>query len=194
VIGGGDSAVEESIFLTKFVRQVYLVHRRDELRAAAIAQERAFANPKIEIVWSSIPKEIRGADGVTALEVEHVKTGKRRELPVNGVFIFIGQTPNTAWLSDTVKLDEAGYIVTDELLHTELPGVFACGDAHANHLKQIAAATGEGALAAMQAQHYLDALDHPATADQDLASGPAGEIDPSAADAPNATAAQPQQR
>jgi len=159
VIGGGDSAVEEGMFLTKFADKVFLVHRRDELRAAPIAQERAFANPKVEFVWDSVPRQIDGADMVEALEVENVKTGEGRTLPVNGVFMYIGQIPNTAWLKDTVELDEHGYILTDGLLRTELPGVFACGDARANPLKQIAMAVGEGALAAVQAERYLDELE-----------------------------------
>lgn len=159
VIGGGDSAVEEGLFLTKFAEKVYLVHRRDELRAAPIAQERAFANPKFEFVWDSIPEQIDGSEMVEALEVKNVKTGEGRALPVNGVFMYIGQIPNTAWLKDTVELDEYGYIVTDGLLRTGLPGVFACGDARANPLKQIAMAIGEGALAAVQAGRYLDELE-----------------------------------
>src|SRR5665811_1455845 len=154
VVGGGDSAVEEGLFLTKFADKVYLVHRRDELRAAAIAQERAFANPKFEFVWDSVPRRIDGDQVVEALEVENVKTQEMRKLPVNGVFIYIGQLPNTTWLKDVVDLDDQGYIVTDALMQTSLPGVFACGDAHANPLKQIAMAIGEGALAAVQAVSY----------------------------------------
>ncbi len=161
VIGGGDSAVEEGMFLTKFADKVYLVHRRDELRAAPIAQERAFANPKFEFVWDSVPKQIDGDELVEALEVENVKTGEERTLPVNGVFMYIGQIPNTAWLKDTVKLTDMGHIVTDDLLRTGLPGVFACGDARANPLKQIAMAIGEGALAAVQAERYIDELEAP---------------------------------
>ena len=159
VIGGGDSAVEEGMFLTKFAEKVYLVHRRDELRAAEIAQERAFANPKFEFVWDSVPKQIDGDEMVEALEVENVKSGESRTLPVNGVFMYIGQIPNTTWLKDTVELDDYGYIVTDPLLRTALPGVFACGDARENPLKQIAMAVGEGALAAVQAERYLDELE-----------------------------------
>jgi thioredoxin reductase (NADPH) len=173
VIGGGDSAVEEGMFLTKFAEKVYLVHRRDELRAAPIAQERAFANPKFEFVWDSIPRQIDGAEMVEALEVENVKTGEGRTLPVNGVFMYIGQIPNTAWLKDTVELDEWGYIVTDGMLRTELPGVFACGDARANPLKQIAMAVGEGALAAVQAERYLDELECPPDAAAPAGSGSA---------------------
>ena len=158
VIGGGDAAVEEGMFLTKFADRVYLVHRRDQLRAAPIAQERVFANQKVELVWDSIPKRIDGTEMVEALEVENVKTGAPRTLPVNGVFVYIGQIPNTEWLRGTVELDEHGYIVTDGLLRTGLPGVFACGDARANPLKQIAMAVGEGALAAVQAGRFLDDL------------------------------------
>jgi thioredoxin reductase (NADPH) len=161
VVGGGDSAVEEGLFLTKFAEKVYLVHRRDQLRAAPIAQERAFANPVMEFVWDSVPRQIVGDQLVEALEVQNVKTQELRRLPVNGVFFYIGQLPNTAFLQGVVELDEAGYIVTDELMHTALPGVYACGDARANPLKQIAMAVGEGALAAMQAQRYLDELECP---------------------------------
>ena len=169
VIGGGDSAVEEGMFLTKFAEKVYLVHRRDELRAAPIAQERAFANPRFEFVWDSIPKRIDGSEMVEDLEVENVKTGERSKLPVNGVFMYIGQIPNTEWLKGTVDIDEYGYIVTDGLLRTELPGVFACGDARANPLKQIVMAVGEGALAAVQAERYLDQLDDPPEGAKDAA-------------------------
>jgi thioredoxin reductase (NADPH) len=146
------------MFLTKFADKVYLVHRRDELRAAPIAQERCFASPKFEFVWDCVPRKIDGDQAVEALEVENVKTGKTRRLPVNGVFMYIGQLPNTGWLKGIVDLDEQNYIVTDAHLQTKLPGVFACGDAHANPIKQIAMAVGEGALAAIQAQRYLDTL------------------------------------
>jgi thioredoxin reductase (NADPH) len=161
VIGGGDSAVEEGLFLTKFADKVYLVHRRDELRAAKIAQERAFANPKMEFVWDSVPRRIAGDQMVEALDVQNVKTQEVRTLPVNGVFFYIGQVPNTAFLQGVVQRDEAGYIVTDDLMRTSLCGVFACGDARSNPLKQIAMAVGDGALAAVQAQRYLDELECP---------------------------------
>ncbi len=157
VIGGGDAAVEEALYLTKFAEKVFIVHRRDQLRATPIVQERAFANPKIEFVWSSVPTRIKGDQLVEQLEVQHVATGELRALPVNGVFIYIGQDPNTAWLRGSVALDERGFLLTDELLQTDAPGVFACGDARANALKQVATAVGEGAIAAQQALHYLDA-------------------------------------
>jgi len=159
VIGGGDSAVEEGMYLTKFADKVYLVHRRRELRAAAIAQERCFANSKFEFVWDSLPRKIDGTEMVEALEVENVKTGEMRTLPVNGVFMYIGQIPNTEWLKGTVDLDESGYIVVDQLLRTNQSGVYACGDATASPLKQITMATGQGALAAVQAEKYIDALE-----------------------------------
>jgi thioredoxin reductase (NADPH) len=161
VVGGGDSAIEEGLFLTKFADKVYVVHRRDELRAAAIAQERAFANPKMEFVWDSVPRRIKGDQLVEALEVQNVKTKELRSLPVNGVFFYIGQVPLTAFLQGVVELDETGFILTDEFMRTSLCGVYACGDAHANPLKQIAMAVGEGALAAVQAQRYLDELECP---------------------------------
>ena len=159
VVGGGDSAVEEGLFLTKFADKVYLVHRRDELRAAPIAQERCFASPKFEFVWDSVPRRIDGDQAVEALEVENVKTKEVRRLPVNGVFMYIGQLPNTG-------LARRGSSISTSGLHRhrrvtcrpELPGVFACGDAHVNPIKQIAMAVGEGALAAVQAERYLDAL------------------------------------
>jgi thioredoxin reductase (NADPH) len=162
VIGGGDSAVEEGMFLTKFADKVFLVHRRDQLRAAQIAQERCFDNAKMELVWDSVPRRIDGKDMVEALEVENVKTGEQRSLPVNGVFIYIGQDPNTGWLDGVVERDAHGYIVTDGLQRTSLPGVFACGDATVGPLKQIARAVGDGALAAVQAEKYLDELECPA--------------------------------
>ena len=173
VVGGGDSAVEEGMFLAKFAEKVYLVHRRDELRAAAIAQERCFANSKFEFIWDCVPRRIDGDQAVEALVVENVKTGEMRRLPVNGVFMYIGQLPNTTWLKDVVDLDDQGYIVTDGHLRTKLPGVFACGDAHANPLKQIAMAIGEGALAAVQAERYLDALACPAPGAATAAGGSA---------------------
>jgi thioredoxin reductase (NADPH) len=179
VIGGGDSAIEEGLFLTKFADKVYVVHRRDELRAAQIIQERAFANPKFDFVWDSVPRRIDGNEVVEALEVDNVKTGEPRKLPVNGVFVYIGSDANTAWLKGVVELDEQGFIVTDALLQTNLPGVFACGDAHANRLKQIAMAVGEGALAAVNAERYLDELACPPVAGTTgAAAGSAAAPDP----------------
>jgi thioredoxin reductase (NADPH) len=161
VVGGGDSAVEEGMFLTKFADKVYLVHRRDELRATAIAKERAFANAKMEFVWDSVPRRIEGDQLVAALEVQNVKTKEMRSLPVDGVFFYIGQVPLTSFLQGVVTLDDNGYILTDDYMRTSLCGVYAAGDARSNPLKQIALAVGEGALAAVQAQRYLDELECP---------------------------------
>jgi thioredoxin reductase (NADPH) len=156
VIGGGDSAVEEGLFLTKFADAVHVIHRRDELRAEKIIQEHGFANPKMHFIWDSVPRRILGKEVVAGIEYENVKTHELTTLPVNGVFIYIGQIPNTAVFKDVVEINELGFIVTDELLRTKCAGVFACGDARANPIKQIAAAVGEGALAAVQADKYLD--------------------------------------
>jgi len=161
VIGGGDSAVEEGIYLTKFADSVTVIHRRDELRASKIAQERAFANLKMHFVWDAVPHRILGESVVAGIEYQNVKTHELATLPVNGVFIFIGQIPNTTFLKGIVDLDQSGYIRTDELLRTSQPGVFACGDARVSPLKQIAYAVGEGALAGVQAERYLETLAWP---------------------------------
>ncbi len=158
VVGGGDTAVEEGMFLTKFAERVTVIHRRDELRASAIAQERAFANEKMSWLWNSRPRRVIGDDTVSALEYEDIKTGEVGTLSIDGVFVFVGQLPNTEVLRGLVELDAAGYIVTDDQLRTKQPGVFACGDARANHLKQIAYAVGEAAFAAVQTDKYLDTL------------------------------------
>jgi len=160
VIGGGDSAIEEGLFLAKFA-DVHVIHRRDQLRANKASQERAFANPRMHFIWDSIPRRIHGEKAVTAVEYENVKTGEASVLPVDGVFFYIGQLPNTAFLRGLVDLDDAGYIVTDELLHTGRRGVFAAGDARTTPIKQIAWAVGEGALAGVQIEKYLDLLEWP---------------------------------
>jgi thioredoxin reductase (NADPH) len=158
VIGGGDSAIEEGLFLTKFADAVHVIHRRDELRANKTAQERAFANRKMHFVWDSVPRVIRGETKVEGVEIQNVKTKALSMVPADGVFIYVGQLPNTGFLVNVVELDEWGYIVTDELLRTSQPGVFACGDAKVGPIKQIAWAVGEGALAGIQAEKYLDTL------------------------------------
>lgn len=158
VVGGGDTAVEEGMFLTKFARTVHVIHRREELRCAPISQERAFGNEKMGWVWNAIVRKIHGDEHVSSVELEDTCTGAITTLPVEGVFIFIGQIPNTDFLRDVVELDDEGYIITDETLHTALPGVFAAGDARVSPLKQITWAVGEGALAAVQIDRYLDTL------------------------------------
>lgn len=156
VVGGGDSAVEEAVFLTKFAEIVYIVHRRDSFRAAKIAQERAFSNQKIKILWNSAAKKIEGKETVTALHLKNIKTGEESRLDVQGVFIFVGYNPNTEFLKDFVNLDNNSYIVTDEKMATSVPGVFAAGDVRAKSLKQIATAVGDGAVAAVSAEKYIE--------------------------------------
>jgi thioredoxin reductase (NADPH) len=156
VIGGGDSAVEEAIFLTRFAEIVYVVHRREQLRAAKIAQERAFSNPKIKFIWNSVVEKIDGEDSVTALHVKDVKTGKETTLNVQGVFIYVGYNPSTEFLRGIVNLNENNYIITDENMATSVPGIFAAGDVRAKPLKQIATAVGDGAIAAVSAEKYIE--------------------------------------
>ncbi len=157
VIGGGDSAVEEGIFLTKFAETVYIVHRRDEFRAAKVAQERALNNPKIKVVWDSVPEKIAGdPSGVTALHIKNVKTGEQSALEVKGVFIYIGYNPNTEFLKGLVTLDKSNYIVANEDMSTSVPGIFVAGDVRAKPLKQIATAVGDGAIVAMSTEKYIE--------------------------------------
>ena len=158
VIGGGDSAVEEGLFLAKFASAVHVIHRRDELRAAKIAQERAFANPKMHFIWNSQVRRIAGETKVEAVDYQNVLDKSVASLPVSGVFFYVGQLPNTQFLQGVVDLDEGGYILTDAHLRTSQPGVFACGDAKTGPIKQIAWAVGEGALAGIQAEKFLDTL------------------------------------
>lgn len=157
VIGGGDSAVEEGIFLTKFAKTVYIVHRRDQLRAAKVVQERAIANPKIKFVWDSVPEKIEGDDsGVKAVKIKNVKTGEQSVLNVSGIFIYIGYNPNTAFLKDLVGLDENNYVAAGDSMSTSAPGIFVAGDVRTKPLKQIATAVGDGATAAVSAEKYIE--------------------------------------
>ncbi|MBN1288326.1 MAG: thioredoxin-disulfide reductase [Actinobacteria bacterium] len=156
VIGGGDSAVEEALHLTNFAGKVIIVHRRDELRASGYLQERALSEPKLEIIWNSEIREVRGDSVVEEAIIENNVTGETSEVPVSGIFFYVGNTPNSSFLSEMVELDKPGYITTDENLETSVPGIFAAGDVRSNPFKQVVIATGEGALAAMSAQRYLE--------------------------------------
>jgi len=158
VIGGGDTAVEESLFLTRFASRIYHVHRRDELRAVKLLQERAMAEEKIEFVWDTVPTRILGADGVEAIELRNVKTGETTQRDVQGVFIFIGTIPNTELLQGLVALDDAGFVITDDQMETSIPGVFAAGDMRSKSFRQISTAVGEGAAAAHGAEKYVEDL------------------------------------
>jgi thioredoxin reductase (NADPH) len=158
VIGGGDTAVEEAIFLTRFVKKIYLVHRRDKLRATKLLQERALSEEKITLVWETIPLRILGQNSVEAIEMRNVKTGDVQRKEVKGVFVFIGTIPNTELVKDSVKLDENGFILTDDNMQTSIPGVFAAGDIRSKLFRQISTAVGEGAAASYSAERYLESL------------------------------------
>jgi len=163
VVGGGDSAVEEAVFLTKFARKVTIIHRRDELRAAKSIQEKAFANPKIDFLWDSVVKELSGDGLLEKMVTENVKTGELTEYKVDpedgtfGVFVFIGYRPQSALYEGQVQM-ESGYIVTDEDMKTNLPGVFAAGDIRKKSLRQVVTAAADGAIASVQAEKYLESL------------------------------------
>jgi thioredoxin reductase (NADPH) len=157
-VGGGDTAVKETLFLTKFVKKVYLIHRRDRLRAEMILQERAFADEKIEIIWDSVLTGIKGLTNVENITVQKVKTKEEKTLSVDGCFIWVGEIPNTKFLDDGVKLDENGFIVANLNMETSVPGVFAAGDVRNTPLRQIATAVGDGAVAAFSAGHYIENL------------------------------------
>ncbi len=157
-VGGGDTAVKESLFLTKFVEKVYLIHRRDQLRAEMILQEQALANEKIEIIWDSVLTGIGGLTNVENVTVQNVKTKEEKTLSVDGCFIWVGEIPNTKFLADGVKLDEKGFIEANLNMETSVPGVFAAGDVRNTPLRQIATAVGDGAVAAFSAGHYIENL------------------------------------
>ncbi len=156
VVGGGDSAIQEAIFLTKFAKKIYVIHRRDELRAVKILQERAFSNPKIEFIWDSVVEEILGENQVEGVRIRHVKTGALSDLSVQGVFIFIGIEPNTSLVKGLIKLDDRNFIKTDEWMRTSLKGIYAAGDCRSKPLLQIVTAVAEGATAAFAVQHDLE--------------------------------------
>jgi thioredoxin reductase (NADPH) len=156
VIGGGDSAVEEASFLTKYGSTVYIVHRRDELRASKIMQQRALENPKIEMLWSHTVTQAKGADFLEAIRVKDLKTDQERDIPVAGLFFAIGHTPNTAFLNGQIDTDEQGYIVTKpDSTQTNIPGVFAAGDVQDKKWRQAITAAGSGCMAALEAEHFL---------------------------------------
>jgi thioredoxin reductase (NADPH) len=159
-IGGGDTAVEEAIYLTKFASKVTVVHRRDELRAAKSIREKAFANDKIEFIWDSVVKEVNGDGIVEQMVLKNKKTGQEQVIDAPedfgtfGIFVFIGYIPNTELFTDKLEL-EKGYIPTDADMKTNIPGVFAAGDVRVKSLRQVVTATADGAIAAVQAEHYI---------------------------------------
>jgi thioredoxin reductase (NADPH) len=160
IVGGGDTAAEEALFLTRFASKVYLIHRRDSLRATRILQERLFAHEKIEMLWNSEVSALDGDNsGLTTVELRDTVSGVTRQLPLAGLFVAIGVIPKAHFLADVVKLDQEGYILTDAECRTSIPGVFAAGDVRKKILKQIATAVGDGAVAAIMTEKYLDDQD-----------------------------------
>ena len=156
VIGGGDSALQEAWYLTKFAVKVNLIHRRNEFRAAKILQEKVFKEQKINVIFDSVVEEISGKDVLEQVTLKNIKTNTISQLSVNGVFIFVGWTPNTNFLNNQLKLNKQGYIITDDKMNTSIEGVFACGDVREKTLRQVVTAAGDGAIAANSAQHYLE--------------------------------------
>ena len=159
VVGGGDTAMEESLFLTKYVTKASVIHRRDSLRASKVMQERAIKNPKISFVWDSVVEEIYGNPkngGVQGVRLKNVKTGEAQEFKCDGVFIAIGHDPNTKLFAGQLELDEQGYIITHHETATNIPGVFACGDVQDHVYRQAVTAAGTGCMAAMDAERYLE--------------------------------------
>lgn len=155
VIGGGDAAIQEGLALTNIVRKVYVIHRRDQLRAQKIIQDRAFKNEKMEFLWNKVPVKIEGKDQVESILIEDTKTHERSRVKVDGVFVYVGARPNTQFLGNLVERDGAGFIVTDENLATKTAGLYVAGDARKKPLRQITTAVGDGALAAVSLEHYI---------------------------------------
>ncbi len=156
VIGGGDSAVKEALFLTRFANSVTIIHRRDKLRAGILLETRAKENPKIKFIWDSVVTEIIGEDSVQAIRLKNKKTGEETEYPTNGVFVFIGHIPNTDLFTDQLDMTEQGYLVTDRHMRTSVPGVFAAGEVTDDHFQQVIISAGMGAAAAMEAVDFLE--------------------------------------
>ena len=157
VVGGGDTAVEEALYLAKLTRKVYLVHRKNALRASMILQKRLMAEPRIEIIWNTVITEIKG-DGktVNAVSFENTETGEKAEIPTDGIFIFIGYSPNNALIPSGVRMNEQGYVITDEKCATNTPGIFAVGDLRQKFANQIVVAAADGCIAALAAAHYVE--------------------------------------
>ena len=158
VVGGGNAAVEEAMYLTKFANKVYVIHRRNELRADKIVQERAFKNEKIEFIWDSMVTEIKGEDLVNTAVLENVKTKEITNLPVNGVFPYIGMVPNVEYISGQLEQNSGGFIVTDHTMKTSIDGVYAVGDVRTTPLRQVITAAADGAVGAVYAVKYLETL------------------------------------
>jgi len=156
VIGGGDSALEEGIFLTRFAKSVTIIHRRDQLRAGKILQTRAFDHPKISFIWDTVVEKINGNTAVENVLIKNVKTGKERIFPTDGVFVFVGHTPNTDFFKGQLDMDANGYLQVDTKMQTKISGVYAAGEVMDASFKQVITSAGWGAAAAIQATRYLE--------------------------------------
>lgn len=166
VIGGGDSALEEGLFLTRFANKVDIIHRRDELRACTALQNRAFANDKINFIWNSVVEEIEGDDAVNNVQLRNVETGETQDYATQGVFIFIGHDPNNSVFKDQLEMDEAGYVITDKHMMTNIPGVFAAGEIQDPIYRQVGTSVGQGTAAAMSAERWLSEQESELEAEQ----------------------------
>jgi thioredoxin reductase (NADPH) len=155
VVGGGDAAMDEGLFVSRYASNVKVIHRRDQLRASAVLQERAFANDKMDFVWNTVVESIDGAEAVESLHLRNVATGEESDLPVSAVFIFIGQTPNSSFLDGLVKMDAGNHIIVNEWMETNVPGIYAAGDIRNNSARQVVTSAGDGATAAIRADHYI---------------------------------------
>ncbi|MHC1578127.1 MAG: thioredoxin-disulfide reductase [Dehalococcoidia bacterium] len=155
IVGGGDTAITDALELTRHVKKVYVIHRRDQLRAGQVLQQRAFAEPKLEFIWDSVVEEVLGDKTVEGVTLRNVKTGQQSSLRLDGVFVAVGLMPNSQQFFDILELDDTGYIVTDETLATSAPGIFAAGDIRRNSPRQVASAVGDGATAAISALKYI---------------------------------------
>jgi thioredoxin reductase (NADPH) len=158
MVGGGDNALTEVLFLERFAKKIHLIHRRDQFRAAKYLQERIFKFDKVEIHWDTKVAEFLGQQGLEAVKLMNVKTKEVTKLSLAGVFIAIGVLPNTAWLKDLIPVDEFGFIFTDVIMATNIPGIFAAGDVRCKLLRQISTAVGDGSVAAIAAENYLEEL------------------------------------
>ncbi len=160
VVGGGDAAVEEGTYLTKFGSKVILIHRRDSFRAQKIVQQRAFDNPKVEIFWDTVVEAINGdEDQVTSLSLKNNKTGKKSTLEIGAIFVYVGFRPNSGLVREAMRKDQGGYIITDEKMETSIKGIFACGDVRSQLVRQVTNAVGDGTTAAVAAEKYIEQLE-----------------------------------
>lgn len=155
VVGGGDAAMDEGLFISRYASKVKVVHRRETLRASTILQERAFANDKIEFIWNTVVESIDGEKEVTSAHLKNVVTGEESDMPISAVFVFIGQTPNTSFVKGLLDLDPGGHVIVNDWMETNVPGIFAAGDVRNNAARQVVTSAGDGATAAIRADHYI---------------------------------------